>query len=126
MTMKNSSQFATARSGLAQARFRFALAALALWQLASVASAQLTQQVVQQFFVPFPETDFQISLRAIDTTGTPVGTDLNTVIAIAIGTTNTIITYDHWEDGYENDLNNPIQVTTQIWGDGNTNNNSAL
>ena len=31
----------------------------------------------------------------------------------------TIIYYNHWEDGYEADINNPIQSTTQIWGDSN-------
>ena len=44
-----------------------------------------------------------------------------TTISIVVGTSNTIIVYDHWEDGYENDLNNPTQPSTQIWGDGNTN-----
>ncbi|WP_040549672.1 carboxypeptidase regulatory-like domain-containing protein [Pedosphaera parvula] len=89
------------------------------------ATAQALQQVVQQFFVPFPETDFQNSVKGIDTTGTPASTDLNSIISIAVGTTNTVIIYDHWEDGYENDINNPIQLTTQIWGDGNTNNGVA-
>ena len=30
-----------------------------------------------------------------------------------------MIYYDQWEDGYETDLSNPTQPTTQIWGDGN-------
>ena len=42
-----------------------------------------------------------------------------------VGTTNTVIVYDHWEDGYENDLANPTQPSTLIWGDGNTNNGVA-
>ena len=40
-------------------------------------------------------------------------------ISIAPVANGTIIYYDHWEDGYEADINNPIQPTTQIWGDGN-------
>ena len=44
-----------------------------------------------------------------------------TTISIVVGTSNTIIVYDHWEDGYENDLANPTQPSTLIWGDGNTN-----
>ncbi len=75
------------------------------------------QTVVQQFFVPFTETDFQTSLQAI-AGGTSVGTNVQTVLSIVVGTTNTVLIYDHWEDGYENDLNNPVQATTQIWGDG--------
>jgi hypothetical protein len=34
----------------------------------------------------------------------------------------TIIVYDHWEDGFEEDLENPQQATTEIWGDGNLDN----
>ena len=102
----------------------FTLATLVLWGLIKITSAQVTGQVVQQFFVPFPETDFKTSLQAI-ATGTTVTTNIQTVVAIVVGTTNTIIVYDHWEDGYENDLNNPVQASTQIWGDGNTNNGVA-
>src|SRR4051794_23620232 len=90
-------------------QIRLALTLLACFfacALPVTATAQALQHVVQQFFVPFPETDFQNSLKAIDTTGTPVGTDLNSIVSIAVGTTNTVIIYDHWEDGYENDINN--------------------
>ena len=78
-----------------------------------------------QFFVPFPEANFQTSLKAIDTTGTAPGTDLKSTISIVVGSSNTIVVYDQWEDGYENDINSPLQSTTQIWGDGNTNNGVA-
>jgi len=33
-----------------------------------------------------------------------------------------VIYYDHWEDGYEGDLLNPIQSSTLIFGDGDTGN----
>jgi len=33
-----------------------------------------------------------------------------------------VIYYDHWEDGYERDLLNPIQSSTLIFGDGDTGN----
>jgi hypothetical protein len=33
-----------------------------------------------------------------------------------------VVYYDHWEDGYENDLLNPVQSTTTIYGDGNPDN----
>ncbi len=32
--------------------------------------------------------------------------------------TATVIYYDHWEDGYEADINFPTQNTTEVWGDG--------
>ncbi len=86
--------------------------------MAQVASgAALSQQVVQQFFVPFPETDFKTSLQAI-AGGTSVSTQMQSIVSIVVGTTNTIIVYDHWEDGYENDINSPTQPNTQVWGDG--------
>ncbi|MGH9334060.1 MAG: hypothetical protein ACRD21_09950, partial [Vicinamibacteria bacterium] len=31
----------------------------------------------------------------------------------------TLIYYDHWEDGYEADLANPVQASSQVWGDSN-------
>ena len=67
-----------------------------------------------------PEADLQTSLNTIDSTGTKVGNTMKVTIAIIVGQTNTVIVYDQWEDGYENDLNNPTQPGTQIWGDGNT------
>ena len=33
-----------------------------------------------------------------------------------------VIYYDHWEDGYEADLLNPVQATTQVFGDGDPSN----
>lgn len=99
---------------------------LLLWGgLAFEASAALPSAVIQQFFVPFPETQLQGSLKAIDTTGTPVNNTIKSIISLVTGTTNTVIVYDHWEDGYENDLNNPISGTSAIWGDGNLANGVA-
>jgi uncharacterized repeat protein (TIGR01451 family) len=88
---------------------------------AHIGRATLSQPIIQQFFVPMPEADLQTSLNTIDSTGTKVGNTIKVTIAIVVGQTNTIIVYDQWEDGYENDLNNPTQSTTQIWGDGNQN-----
>ncbi len=31
-----------------------------------------------------------------------------------------VVYYDHWEDGYEADLLNPVQPTTEVYGDGDT------
>ena len=31
---------------------------------------------------------------------------------------DTVITYDHWEDGYETAVEFPVQNTTKVWGDG--------
>ena len=112
------------RHGLARLRLALFLATMVWWGLVKIASAQVTGQIVQQFFVPFPETDFKTSLQAI-AAANAVSNQILTTVSIVVGTTNTIIVYDHWEDGYENDLNNPMQPSTLIWGDGNTNNGAA-
>ena len=41
------------------------LVSLATLGLVRIASAQVTGQIVQQFYVPFPEADFKTSLQAI-------------------------------------------------------------
>ncbi|MEM7348545.1 MAG: hypothetical protein AAF485_30325, partial [Chloroflexota bacterium] len=52
---------------------------------------------------------------------TIIGDDIETNISIAIERDNTIIYYDHWENGLETNLTSPTQNTgtaaTQIWGD---------
>ncbi|MEO5714797.1 MAG: SdrD B-like domain-containing protein [Luteolibacter sp.] len=80
---------------------------------------------VQTFFIPFPEADFQTSLKAIDISGTPVGNSMRTIISMVVPTAGTVVRYDQWEDGYEADLNAPVQPSTQIWGDGNLSNGVA-
>lgn len=80
---------------------------------------------VQTFFIPFPESDFQTSLKVINVTGTPVGNSMKTIISMVIPTSGTVVRYDQWEDGYEADLNAPVQSTTLRWGDGNLSNGVA-
>jgi len=92
---------------------------VALAVLLSLLPAAALPAMKQTFFVPFPEADLQTSLKAIDTTGTAVGTQIKSTISIVVPTAGTIIVYDQWEDGYEADPANPVQTTTQIWGDGN-------
>ena len=75
---------------------------------------------VQTYFVPLPEDPL---FASFDTINPPeVSGSINTLIAIAVAADGTIIYYDHWEDGYEIDVTNPTQSTTQIWGDGNPSN----
>ena len=80
--------------------------------------------IAQVHFVPLPENDLQTAQKAI-AGATAVSGNENTVIAITATADNTVIVYDHWEDGYEADITNPVQSTTQIWGDGNTANGTA-
>lgn len=42
---------------------------------------------------------------------------IESMFAIAISADNTIIWYDHWEDGYDTHVEE-IGNSTEIWGDG--------
>jgi hypothetical protein len=50
---------------------------------------------------------------------------VESTIALAFSTDGTIVWYDHWEDGFELDVTNATQRTTEIWGDGNAANGCA-
>ncbi len=78
--------------------------------------------IAQVHFVPLPEGNLQTAQRAISSN---VSGNENTVIAITATANNTVIVYDQWEDGYEADINNPLQSPTQIWGDGDLTNGVA-
>jgi hypothetical protein len=45
--------------------------------------------------------------------------DIVFIISIAIDRADSIIYYDHWEDGLEPNLTRPIQPSTKVWGDNN-------
>lgn len=82
--------------------------------LAGVVGLQ-AQSIVQEFYVPMPEAQLRDSyLKVAPNTGTTSDSVISIVVAIA----GTRLVYDHWEDGYEVDLNHPTQATTQTWGDG--------
>ena len=78
---------------------------------------------VQLFYVPLPETEMNDALDAIGIGGQG---DLQTSItSLSVTENNTVIWYDHWEDGYEAILGNPQQATTLVWGDGDDSNGIA-
>ena len=70
--------------------------------------------MVQEFYVPLPEDEVQKSLTSLYS---GVGAQMNSVISIVVTADGTVIHYDQWEDGYEVDLANPTQSTTQVWGE---------
>jgi uncharacterized repeat protein (TIGR01451 family) len=80
---------------------------------------------IQFFYVPMPEADTRAALVAIAPATTTVSNNMTSIIALTATQDNTIIYYDHWEDGYEANLDNIVQSTTQIWGDGNPSNGIA-
>jgi uncharacterized repeat protein (TIGR01451 family) len=106
----------------------------------ATARATLTATAVQQFFVPLPEASLmKDGFYAINpiagqelTSGWGWQQELvcapgivNTMIGMTISTDGTVVFWDHWEDGYEYDLSNPTQSTTEIWGDNNATNGCA-
>jgi uncharacterized repeat protein (TIGR01451 family) len=83
----------------------------------SVSPAAAFPPPIQTFYVPLPEDQLMASFVALspglgDTT-------VRTTIAITAAGNGTFLYYDHWEDGYEADIANPVQATTQVWGDSN-------
>ena len=72
--------------------------------------------LVQDFYLPMPEAQIYQANNAI-ISGT--SSSILSTFSIVVTGDGTVIYYDQWEDGYETDLGNPTQSTTQIWGDGN-------
>jgi uncharacterized repeat protein (TIGR01451 family) len=70
--------------------------------------------LVQTYYVPLPEQQVRNSLATLYGV---TGNDIRTVISIVPVADGTILYYDHWEDGYDADISNPIQATTEVWGD---------
>ena len=87
---------------------------------------------VQLFYVPFPEDQLLQGLQAIERRPARPTNPVTTYISIAAVANNTIIYYDQWENGYDTDIANPLNLYsggnpggTQIWGDGNPANGVA-
>lgn len=75
----------------------------------------------QTFYVPLPEKDtFNDLLKPIAATNSCYGKMIS-MISIAISTDNTVIWYDHWEDGYDKP-GEPSGTYSQVWGDGKASN----
>ncbi|HWF19313.1 MAG TPA: hypothetical protein VG754_08595, partial [Verrucomicrobiae bacterium] len=83
--------------------------------MASIFGAR-ANNLVQEFYLPMPEAQIAQANNSI-ISGT--GSTISSTFSIIVTGSGTVIYYDQWEDGYETDLANPTQSTTQIWGDGN-------
>ncbi|MHC1707801.1 MAG: Ig-like domain-containing protein [Bacteroidales bacterium] len=71
------------------------------------------------YYVPLPEQQIYNAFKVLYTS---TGTNIRTVVSVVPSTSNTLIYYDHWEDGYEANLGVKTQASTEIWGDGNAGN----
>ena len=70
--------------------------------------------IAQINYVPLPEADIQTALKSI-AGATKVSGNIQTVVAITATDNNTVVAYDHWEDNYETNLNDPTQTSTKVW-----------
>ena len=78
------------------------------------------------YYLPFPENEKQLRKSLISSASTNSLTgNVRNIITIKIPYPGVVITYDHWEDGYEADITRPTQTTTLVWGDGNLRNGVA-
>lgn len=73
-------------------------------------------------YVPLPADMMQGAFESINAAA---DSTLDYTVGITNASDGATITYDHWEDGYEADISNPVQATTEVWGDGNAGNGDA-
>lgn len=82
-----------------------------------------TMVVSQKYFISMSETELGKSFFALEPSLDPNAMKIVTFIGITVGTDNTIIVWDHHEDGFPDEDYGPYtQKTTEIWGDGNVTN----
>ena len=96
---------------------------LAALVVSMLATAPALAAPLETYYIPIPEADVREALAELNPNNT--STSIETVVSIAVGFGGTVIRYDHQEDGYEADLENPLQGTSQVWGDGNPGNGFA-
>ncbi len=99
--------------------FIFAAAFILLYGNAAQAQNGDLPAPVQTYYVPMGEDNL---LDVLSTLNSEASSPVQNVISIVVGGDNTLIYYDHWEDGYEVNLSDPQQETTEIWGDGDPSN----
>jgi uncharacterized repeat protein (TIGR01451 family) len=105
-------------AGTSKVKYILVFAPLMILSLCCLATqAQAGPAPIQTYFVPLPELQVQTALEAVDTGTDEIGDVMNSLISVVSTGDGTIIYYDHWEDGYESDLANPVQASTEIWGD---------
>lgn len=78
------------------------------------------------YFLPFPENNTQLRQSLLSAaSANNLTANARNITSIAVAYPRTVIIYDHWEDGYETEITNPQQSTTQVWGDGDLTNGVA-
>ena len=84
---------------------------------------QAVTSAYEYYYIPIPETNIHTSFgQFTDYFNNPISNSVRTIISMVTTEDGNLIYYDHWEDGYEADILNPTQSTTQVWGDNNPSN----
>lgn len=76
------------------------------------------------YYMPYSENEAQVALVKSSSVVLPT-TDVRTIISIKVTYPAVRLVWDNWEDGYEADILNPVQASTEVWGDGNIYNGAA-
>ena len=114
--------WARGRRGTAFIVVAVQLAALLTFVIATTAPASAGPPTAMTGYVPLPADMMRTAFAAINAAA---GTTLDYTVGITNASDGAVITYDHWEDGYDPDISNPVQASTEVWGDGNVGNGDA-
>ena len=87
----------------------------------AAASAQTVPTGLQEYFVLGYEQHIWDMMDKVQNGegGAQFGNGMNSVVTATASADNQVVYYDHWEDGFEADIFNPVQLSTLIIGDGN-------
>ena len=100
------------RTGHKVALFGLVLVTLASWSALPVGAVPAG---FQEYLILGNETQILEMFRAIQGDPNLPGW-MASVITVVATTDDQVIYYDHWEDGYEPDIQNPVQESTEIYG----------
>ena len=88
----------------------------------SIAMAQV--EPVREYYIPIDEQHIRDWSDAISPNANNGGTSeqVRSFTSLVFSSDAAVVYYDHWEDGYEADIINPVQASTEVWGDANASN----
>ncbi|MEM7345644.1 MAG: hypothetical protein AAF485_15485, partial [Chloroflexota bacterium] len=103
----------------------FLIHALILLPFIQAKPAQALPSGFQEYLVLGDEYQIYRMFKALPDSGVFTDFEMRSIVSLVATADSQQIFYDHWEDGYEPDIFNPIQSTTQIFGDGNLSNGNS-
>ena len=96
-----------------------ALVVFAVLAAREVRAAAVPTGIQSYFVIGHEQHVWDMFFRVVDAeSGVTLSDSMESVVAITASSDNQVVTYDHWEDGFETDITNPAQDTTQVLGNG--------